>query len=161
MQRKVNALWSIIMLVFFLPAILGFTLIDHHCTGCQSHDKETTFLLSAHTHDDASCFCTEASTEEASHDCDQQEGSCHCEHSPEKHSHDCEVELKKLEAPFTPATFDNWLPTPIENSFATLFFSDNQVPPESYSANSAPLLLSPPRLLTGYERLIRNEVFRL
>lgn len=161
MQSKVNVILSVLVLVFFIPATLGFALINHHCTGCQSHDKETVFLLTAHTHDDASCFCTETATEEASHDCEQQEGSCHGDHSPEKHSHDCVVELKKLEEPFTAASFDNWLPIPLEISVAALFFADNQSSAESYSANTAPLLFSPPIQLTGYERLIKNGVFRL
>ncbi|GAO31342.1 hypothetical protein JCM15548_13693 [Geofilum rubicundum JCM 15548] len=71
------------------------------------------------------------------------------------------VELKKLEAPFTPVSFDDWLPMPLEITFANLFFAQDQIASESFSANSSFLAYSPPRILTGYERLIRNEVFRL
>ncbi len=145
MQSKINAILSILVLVFFIPATLGFALINHHCTGCQSHDKETTLLVSAHTHDDDSCFCTESSATEAS----------------EKHTHDCVVELKKLEEPFTPVTFNNWLPTPLEIASAALFLASDQILPESFSAGTTHLLFDPPRILTGYERLIMNEVFRL
>lgn len=161
MQSKTNVIISVLVLVFFIPASLGFALINHHCSGCQSHNQEAAFLLTAHVHDDAGCSCTESKTEAASCDCEQQAGSCHDDQSPVKHTHDCVVELKKLEEPFTPATFDNCLPAPLEISFAALFFADNRMPPESFSANSAPLLISPPTILTGYERLILNEVFRL
>ncbi len=162
MQGKVNVILSVLVLVCFIPATLGFALIYHHCSGCQSHDKETAILLTAHTHEEDGCFCTESSTNDASHDCgDQHEGACHDENAPVKHTHDCVVELKKLEEPFTPVTFNNWLPIPLEIACAALFFYSDQIPPESFSVDSAHLLFDPPRMLTGYERLIMNEVFRL
>lgn len=149
MQNKVNTIFSITMLVFFFPAIMGFTLIDHHCTGCHSHHKETAFLLSVHQHDNDSCFCTEIAMEEESH------------HHSTRHTHDCAVELKKLEVTFTPASFEDWLPSPLEIGFATLFLSDTQLLTDSFSVRLVPHLNTPLRTISGYERLIRNEVFRL
>lgn len=162
MQSKVNVILSVLLLVFFIPATLGFALINHHCTGCQSHDQETVFLVTAHTHDDTSCFCTEASASEASHDCDDQHADdCNGEYAPVKHTHDCVVELKKLDEPFTPVSPDKWLPTPFQFTFAYLFFTLDQIPAEAYTKQSSPLAFSPPRIQSGYERLIMNEVFRL
>lgn len=152
---------SILVLVFFIPATLGFALINHHCTGCQSYNMEATFLLTTHDHDDASCFCTESSATEESHDCDQQEDACHDENTPLQHAHDCDVELKKIEEPFTPASFDKWLPRPLDIAFAALFFVNNQIPAESFTEITSQRAFSPPRILTGSERLIMNEVFRL
>jgi hypothetical protein len=161
MKSKVNTLLSILVLVFFIPATLGFTLINHHCNGCQSNDKETVILMAVHHHDDASCFCTGSSDSEEKHSCEHHTGDSHGEDAPVKHTHDCVVQLKKLETPFTPVSFDDWLPLPLEITFATRYFVQDQIPPESFSVHTAFLTFSPPRIQTGYERLIMNEVFRL
>ncbi|WP_143255095.1 hypothetical protein [Alkalitalea saponilacus] len=153
---------SYITLVVFVPAIIGFALIHHYCTGCDCQENETRFIfLAQDSNSNNLCQSCDISATESC--CS---GNNH--HNNEKgcsneHEHKSDVNLKKLDEPTTFPSGSNPLPNPvvIENMFmisatlvaensADLFYISEYAnePPDSVNAS-------------GTQRLCMNCVFRL
>jgi hypothetical protein len=147
MQINRNSILSIIILLFFLPATVGFALFRHSCDECHAFDKEASFVFFSHNEDSHDCFCPK-------------NDAYHGEESPDEHDHNCLMDLKKLEQPFTLSCFKDAVPSPIildccinsTFSFLTAFCSIKEYYPDISTDLFA---------LSGQDRLISNSVFRL
>ncbi|WP_157363682.1 hypothetical protein [Alkaliflexus imshenetskii] len=162
MKTKLNAILSVGLLVFLIPATLGFALIHHNCQGCECHEKETAFLIipnpNHHNHFTCSCAAHD-NTNNACHS--SAEATCSCMHTNGEHHPDCDVDLKKFEVPFTFSLFSKWIPEPTIINIALIpaSFVYNEISEYPLFTNSGNL--SPPVALSGAERLILHSVYRL
>src|SRR5690554_4051412 len=116
--RKIS---SLLLLLVFIPATLGFALIHHHCGTCNSRATETAFLFidQNHWHESDACFCDSQQSAPSCPSQEQAEGSCDSE-APE-HEHDCELQLKKLESSFRRPSDEEGLPMPTELEFSIVY----------------------------------------
>ena len=97
MNVKMNHIIALVLLGCFIPAIIGFSFIHHHCSGCESNKTEALLSIIHHQHEHDDCFC---SASVAEHCNDNQEQSCTCHDANDsKHQHNCFVDLKRLDIP--------------------------------------------------------------
>jgi len=162
MKARLNSILSILMLVFFIPASLGFTLIKHHCITCHVNYVETSFLLSAHNHNGDDCLCKKDYSEQECTYGNPQNDKDLNKQSTVNHKHSCDTELKKLELPFTVPSLDNNLPLPLLNKiFAAILITTHNFEVKSSVKYYTKKTSSPTLVLSGYDLLILKEVFRL
>lgn len=115
MRAQLNRLVGLILLGSFIPAVLGFAFIHHHCSVCQSDITEASLSIIPHQHNTGECYC-QVDTAESCHSENQEACNCHL-NTEEKHDHSCKVKFKNLS--FTGTVLNNArvLPNPTELDF--------------------------------------------
>lgn len=162
MKAKLNAILSLGVLVFLIPATLGFALIRHNCQNCECHEKETAFLIipNANYHNHYTCSCS--SNADANTSCHlAAEATCSCLHKDSDHQTDCNVDLKKFEIPYTFPLFSKWIPEPAIINIALIpasFVYTSIIECTHFTCNGDQL---PPIALSGTERLVLHSFYRL
>ncbi|TCO08736.1 hypothetical protein [Natronoflexus pectinivorans] len=163
-MKGLNQILSYVTLAFFVPAIIGFALIHHYCTGCECQKNETTFIFLT-LDSDSKDLCQSCDVTSADSCCSVEknhENQHGCNDLDSEHEHKSDVNLKKLDEP---TTFPSVKPLPnpveIENMFmiSALFLAENDIK-IIYDSNYAN---GPPDfgVKTCNQLLTLNCVFRL
>ena len=161
MIKVLRKLGSLLLLLVFIPATLGFALIHHHCGTCNSRATETAFLLidHDHQHEAGSCFCD---NHQSSSDCrTQEQADCTCESETPEHEHDCDLQIKKIESPFPPPSDEEGLPMPTELDFSLIFLAQQLLWPEQQNTYHLETAHKSPPPPGGFELLQKIAVYRL
>ncbi len=82
MRLHTRSILSVLVLLTFIPATIGYAFFKHSCSGCHYSKVATALAVLLHTEDDHECYCVE--------DCES-----------EDHEHGCDLDLKKIELPYT------------------------------------------------------------
>lgn len=160
MRAQLNRLIGLILLGSFIPAVLGFAFIHHHCSVCQSDITEASLSIIPHQHNTGECYC-QVDAAESCNSVNEEACNCHL-NSEEKHDHSCEVNFKNLS--FTGTVLNNVrvLPNPAEldfNFLALLSSPTNSTAETPWQKTVVQLNTDPP---TSAENLsVLHCVFRL
>lgn len=156
--RKIS---SLLLLLVFIPATLGFALIHHHCGTCNSRATETAFLFidQNHRHESDACFCD---SQQSAPSCPSQEqAECSCDSEVPEHEYDCELQLKKLESPFPPPSYKDGLPLPTELDFSLIYLAQQLFWPEQDKTFHPKNTYQSPPPPGGFELLQKIALYRL
>lgn len=142
MRLNTRSILSLLVLLTFLPATIGYAFFRHSCSICHYSKVETALAVVMHSEDDHECYCVE--------DCES-----------EDHEHECDMYLKKLELPFTSEDDDIKLITPVVHDdslvAATLCTSG-----DFCTCNDITIRETLPSVpISGQSLLVQNCVFRL
>jgi hypothetical protein len=156
-KMNLQSILATLLLAVFLQASIGFALIDHHCIGCSSHAKETSFLIFTHFHNNNNDTCC-ASLPDTELCSITDNGHCNCLESNSEHAPQCEIDIQKLNEPFTVSLLSKFIPEPVEQELYNFLKFEISVDPGCYHQLKIKITDTSPFALSGADRLIQNAV---